>query len=637
MAGRLTTKTFLVLSLPIISIVSLYVYCRRQCKQITNSDQPQADTKSSDSTSQTSLQQEVHDLDQQQATSICPATDCPTKDEMQLIPHEKPASDKPIAPSLQANGIEANDAIRRDVRSTLKEDVETSQQALKLHIDSEAVVSPNSSKPLTFAQVLDRNNQKKTTATECCAASETKKSESKVASTNGPQERKSKEKKKKENSTKNHVQQDSRKESDCKRSNERGTTVNSSIDLGTPATVCETIKSPTKLISSDIQEGETEELSVPTDDATTCVQANDSKTCAQPVKPVQEVEHLINIDRSDGDAPDTPTNNEHPKQHLIDVQTQAVHYSDVYSENSSDSGKGSSEINRNETPCNPALVAVPPTQLPMTADYHLPNTFLPQFYGRNNSFIGMVQSKSEVDIMIKPSPFEAKSSICTITGLREQLHHAMLLIHERFPPTKYPFLDIQYQIAPMAQPEYPVVPVNHFLQLPFGASDVLLASMVDAGQMYLHQPNHPSFQSIRDLITSLNLLYSSTDTPPLPSFTVGMICVAPFQDSWHRAMICNYVDETSCFVQLVDLGTIVQMPYVWLRQISPNLMDLPFQACKCLLYRVEPVDAESGWSDEANTFALQTLQSHFLKAIVVSFTETGIPLVNMFKVVGDKV
>jgi A-kinase anchor protein 1 len=257
-------------------------------------------------------------------------------------------------------------------------------------------------------------------------------------------------------------------------------------------------------------------------------------------------------------------------------------------QNSSDSGKGSSEINRNETLFNSALIAVPPS--PVVATFQFPNALLHAFFGRNHTFFNTLRMKSEAEITIEQSPYDAESSICTIIGLPDQLHHAIMLLHSRFPPSKYPYFDPQNEIPPIVQPQYPVVPMNYNLQLSSGICDVILASMNDVGQLFLHQPNHPTSTSIRNLLSYLNAAYSSTDTPALEAFQTGIVCVAPFQDAWHRAMIYQLVDESTCLVRLADVGTLVQVPLNMLRQITHNFMELPFQACECALSGIQPID-----------------------------------------------
>ncbi|XP_067286444.1 tudor domain-containing protein 1 [Pseudorasbora parva] len=105
--------------------------------------------------------------------------------------------------------------------------------------------------------------------------------------------------------------------------------------------------------------------------------------------------------------------------------------------------------------------------------------------------------------------------------------------------------------------------------------------------------------------------------------TVGEPCCALFTGDaqWYRAMVLEVCGEDKARVYFVDYGNSCEVEATHLKAITQSLLKLPFQAIRCWLAGVEPVEAQ--WSKEA-MHKFQTLcASQPLSAKVLSITEKG--------------
>lgn len=157
-------KTFLVLSLPIISIVSLYLYCRRQSKPSANSDQLRDDLLKIQPETKRSEDKQSNEYDQ--STSETPANST----NMQLIANQstdtKMAADKSLPNKDQrsvktqrssSNGT-TNNSDKQSKRSNESSVQSVENNLNKLSLKANDNKSNDSSKTLTFAQVLEKKN-----------------------------------------------------------------------------------------------------------------------------------------------------------------------------------------------------------------------------------------------------------------------------------------------------------------------------------------------------------------------------------------------------------------------------------------------------------------------------------------------
>nr|XP_053644096.1 mucin-17-like [Cherax quadricarinatus] len=109
------------------------------------------------------------------------------------------------------------------------------------------------------------------------------------------------------------------------------------------------------------------------------------------------------------------------------------------------------------------------------------------------------------------------------------------------------------------------------------------------------------------------------------SLADGTVCVAQIKGQWMRCQVLNTVDNVSLVV-LLDVGGTTSVLTSSLRQVRYDYMTLPFQATQCFLHGIEPV------IDDTSVAVMEELVSDtILFANVVSYTEDGVPLVNLYR------
>lgn len=148
---------------------------------------------------------------------------------------------------------------------------------------------------------------------------------------------------------------------------------------------------------------------------------------------------------------------------------------------------------------------------------------------------------------------------------------------------------------------YKLVIVTHFyseqLQLApdHCVNDVILACTINAGHFFLQQPTHPTYPQLNQLDYLMKLHYSEGSAPPLPDIYPGLLCAAPTEEGWYRAMV-KFVNQskTQCDIMFVDYGGYAfNVPVSALRPIRSDFVVLPFQASECFLSNVAPVNRKS--------------------------------------------
>lgn len=87
----------------------------------------------------------------------------------------------------------------------------------------------------------------------------------------------------------------------------------------------------------------------------------------------------------------------------------------------------------------------------------------------------------------------------------------------------------------------------------------------------------------------MNQSYSSYESPVLPSFSTGTVCVGHIDGHWYRLEIIEYQPNAStCIAKYLDFGGYCEIQTNELRQIRTDLMTVPFQAIECVLADITP-------------------------------------------------
>ncbi|CAG2170286.1 unnamed protein product [Oppiella nova] len=313
---------------------------------------------------------------------------------------------------------------------------------------------------------------------------------------------------------------------------------------------------------------------------------------------------------------------------------------ELHEEGSSDSGKGGSD-------CTCDILHASPIEHRSLLDagaggphetvvyqFEIPQYLCGRLIGEKGRFVTQIKRETTTTVVINQHMFASDMKICTLTGTRSAIKEALILIRMRFPLHAYADVSLQ-QINLINASQTCALPQTCQLQLPSGIScDVILSSLVSAGHFFLQQPTHPTYPSLSRLDHYMNQTYSQQNTPFLPNIHTGMVCTVPVMGGWYRAVITKVYDTDECDVMFVDYGGFSRLPMSSLRQIRYDFMTLPFQASECYLAHIEPIDADMGWTPEANALFEELAQGQILQATVVGFAQNGIPLVNLFKIQG---
>ena len=85
---------------------------------------------------------------------------------------------------------------------------------------------------------------------------------------------------------------------------------------------------------------------------------------------------------------------------------------------------------------------------------------------------------------------------------------------------------------------------------------------------------------------------------------VNMVCAARFStdENWYRALVTDVSADQVVSVLYIDFGNSEELPFREIRRLPDHLVRLPKQAMKCRLAGIQPVDEQTGWTDECNTF-----------------------------------
>uniref|UniRef100_T1J2M7 Tudor domain-containing protein n=1 Tax=Strigamia maritima TaxID=126957 RepID=T1J2M7_STRMM len=296
-------------------------------------------------------------------------------------------------------------------------------------------------------------------------------------------------------------------------------------------------------------------------------------------------------------------------------------YSDIHSEESSDSGKGGSDIN---------MPAVKPH--PVVYEFELPQDLCGLLIGQQGSTIKFIKNKTQANIYLKRHHYNSRLKLCTITGNQSEVDAALVMIRTKFPLTKYPIVTLH-----QVNPQLPAcdtfsLPETMQLILPEGIMcDVYLSSLVSANHFFVQQTVHPTYPALSTLTAKMTKCYSKAGTPSVPgSVLPSAICAAPVLGGWYRAQVTHVFNERECGVKYLDYGGYAKVPTASLKQIRGDFLTIPFQASECFLANVKPINDEAGWTIEAHQVFEELAQGQILQAQVVGYSETGVPFVYLY-------
>ncbi|KJH46505.1 tudor domain protein [Dictyocaulus viviparus] len=300
---------------------------------------------------------------------------------------------------------------------------------------------------------------------------------------------------------------------------------------------------------------------------------------------------------------------------------------------SQDSGRATGGLASSLSPMDEAGEVLP------MYEFEIPNTLVGLVIGIKGKTIKELSTRTDVRMLIRQHHIPEKvdtHQICQVRGKREQINRCLQMLRRRFPPARFPELNLQPVLPPplpshlfdalACQPSWLTLPD----EIP---CEVVCSSVIDPGHFFLQQPTHPSFSSLSHLDMYMIRLYSQrSDIPDLPKpCQTGLLCAAPVLGAWFRAVTVSYnADTDEVMLRFVDYGGYTRLPRSELRQIRTDLMSLPFQAIECYLAHVQPIDGTWQWSEEAFAFFQKLCMGKVINATVVGFNISDkVPMVEL--------
>lgn len=178
------------------------------------------------------------------------------------------------------------------------------------------------------------------------------------------------------------------------------------------------------------------------------------------------------------------------------------------------------------------------------------------------------------------------------------------------------------EIPPLSQP---VVEKLEWTcaELPFDGQKVeLVISMLKSlDEFYCYNYSKTDEHTLTEMSFELMKHCESERAPFTP--VVGEPCCALFTGDarWYRAMVLEVCGEGKARVYFVDYGNSCEVDAAHLKAITQSLLKLPFQAIRCWLAGVEPVEGQ--WKKEAMLKLQALCAGQPLSGKVLSITEKG--------------
>ncbi|XP_007947834.1 A-kinase anchor protein 1, mitochondrial [Orycteropus afer afer] len=270
-------------------------------------------------------------------------------------------------------------------------------------------------------------------------------------------------------------------------------------------------------------------------------------------------------------------------------------------------------------------------------EIEVPKHLVGRLIGKQGRYVSFLKQTSGAKIYISTLPYTQNIQICHIEGSQHHVDKALNLIGKKFKELNL----TNIYAPPLPSLALPSLPMTSWLMLPNGITvEVIVVNQVNAGHLFVQQHTHPTFHALRSLDQQMYLCYSQPGTPTLPTpVEIAVICAAPGADgAWWRAQVVASYEETSeVEIRYVDYGGYKRVKVDVLRQIRSDFVTLPFQGAEVLLDSVMPLSDDEHFSPEADAAMSEMTGNTALLAQVTSYSSTGLPLIQLWSVVGDEV
>ncbi|XP_042111184.1 A-kinase anchor protein 1, mitochondrial isoform X2 [Ovis aries] len=270
-------------------------------------------------------------------------------------------------------------------------------------------------------------------------------------------------------------------------------------------------------------------------------------------------------------------------------------------------------------------------------EIEVPKHLVGRLIGKQGRYVSFLKQTSGAKIYISTLPYTQNIQVCHIEGSQHHVDKALNLIGKKFKELNL----TNIYAPPLPSLALPSLPMTSWLMLPDGVTvEVIVVNQVNAGHLFVQQHTHPTFHALRSLDQQMYLCYSQPGIPTLPTpVEITVICAAPGVDGawWRAQVVAAYEDTNEVEIRYVDYGGYKRVKVDVLRQIRSDFVTLPFQGAEVLLDSVMPLSDDDHFSPEADAAMSEMTGNTALLAQVTSYSPTGLPLIQLWSVVGDEV
>ncbi|KAM9597147.1 A-kinase anchor protein 1, mitochondrial [Trichechus inunguis] len=270
-------------------------------------------------------------------------------------------------------------------------------------------------------------------------------------------------------------------------------------------------------------------------------------------------------------------------------------------------------------------------------EIEVPKHLVGRLIGKQGRYVSFLKQTSGAKIYISTLPYTQNIQICHIEGSQHHVDKALNLIGKKFKELNL----TNIYAPPLPSLALPSLPMTSWLMLPNGVTvEVIVVNQVNAGHLFVQQHTHPTFHALRSLDQQMYLCYSQPGIPTLPTpVEIAVICAAPGADGawWRAQVVASYEETNEVDIRYVDYGGYKRVKVDVLRQIRSDFVTLPFQGAEVLLDSVMPLSDDEHFSPEANAAMSEMTGNTALLAQVTSYSPAGLPLIQLWSVVGDEV
>uniref|UniRef100_A0A8C6DL56 A-kinase anchoring protein 1 n=1 Tax=Moschus moschiferus TaxID=68415 RepID=A0A8C6DL56_MOSMO len=270
-------------------------------------------------------------------------------------------------------------------------------------------------------------------------------------------------------------------------------------------------------------------------------------------------------------------------------------------------------------------------------EIEVPKHLVGRLIGKQGRYVSFLKQTSGAKIYISTLPYTQNIQVCHIEGSQHHVDKALNLIGKKFKELNL----TNIYAPPLPSLALPSLPMTSWLMLPDGITvEVIVVNQVNAGHLFVQQHTHPTFHALRSLDQQMYLCYSQPGIPTLPTpVEITVICAAPGADGawWRAQVVAAYEDTNEVEIRYVDYGGYKRVKVDALRQIRSDFVTLPFQGAEVLLDSVMPLSDDDHFSPEADAAMSEMTGNTALLAQVTSYSPTGLPLIQLWSVVGDEV